>query len=243
MRNFLLLALLAATSAPAAQAPSTAPAVRGYVAEYALLRNGKQEGRASITLAALDDGNWELRNETRGTSGLAGLIGFRIDERSRVQWRDGLPATRGYAYRQKAAFKSRERSLRLDAQGAHIVSRDGKHEYLLDYREDVHDRQSVSLALAHDIAHGASGEREYAVADREAIKTHRYRIGERERLVTAAGEFDTVHVLRIRDNDNAHGRITNTWFADTAQPFPVRLQQTEPDGDRIEMRLTAYRQP
>jgi len=236
MRNALLLAVLAVAPALADNAPAPA---QGYVAEYELLRNGKVEGRASITLAALDDGRWELRNATRGTKGLPGLIGFRIDERSLVRWHGDVPATLGYRYLQKTAFKNSERSLQVDAAGGHIVSRDGKKEYLLDYRENIMDRQGVSLALARDIAQGTSGLREYVVADRDAIDTQHYRIGEHEHLLTAAGEFDTVRVERIRASTNP--RKTSTWYATIAQPFMVRLLQTEPDGDRIEMRLIAYR--
>lgn len=238
MRNFLLLAIFAVAPALAAEPPA---AVRGYVAEYDLLRNGKAEGHASVTLTALKDGQWELRNATRGTKGLPALIGFRIDERSLVRWRGDVPATLGYQYLQKTAFKNSERSLQVDAASGHIVSRDGKKEYLLDYRENVMDRQGVGLALAHDIAQGTRGLREYVVADREAIDTQHYQIGENERLVTAAGEFDSVRVERIRASTNP--RKTVTWYANVAQPFMVRLLQTEPDGDRIEMRLTAYRQP
>lgn len=236
MRNFLLLAVLTLTSAHAAETPD---APRGYVAGYDLLRNDKIEGQAEVTLSAQDDGRWEMRNATRGTRGLPALVGFRIDERSLLQWRDGVPTTLGYEYRQRTAFKKRERALKVDPDNGRIVSRDGKREYVLEYRDDVLDRQSVSLALAHDIAHGASGLREYAVADREAIGMQRYRIGAHEHLVTAAGEFDAVRVERIRDSGN--GRVTVTWFALTEHPFLVRLQQTEPDGGRIEMNLNAYR--
>ena len=153
MRNFLLLAVLALTSAHAAQTPD---APRGYVAGYDLLRNGKVEGRAEVTLAAQDDGRWEMRNATRGTRGLPALVGFRIDERSLLRWRNGVPTTLGYEYRQRTAFKKRERALKVDPDNGRIVSRDGKREYVLEYRDDVLDRQSVSLALAHDIAHGAN---------------------------------------------------------------------------------------
>lgn len=235
MRNFLLLLLLFTTPALCAD---IATGAGGYAARYDLLRNGKVEGIADVTVTPQADGRWEMRNATRGTKGLPALVGFRIDERSLIQWRDGTPSTLGYQYLQKTAFKTKERALTVDPAGGHIVSRDGKKEYVLDYRADVLDRQSVSLALANDIAHGASGLREYSVADREAVGTQRYNIGARERIVTGAGEFDAVRVERIRENKR--GRETRTWFAVTEQPFMLRLRQTEPNGDRIEMRLTTY---
>jgi hypothetical protein len=53
-----------------------------------------------------------------------------------------------------------------------------------------------------------------------------------------AGEFDAIRVERIRD---IPGRVTTTWFAAELGYMPVRIEQREPDGDVIEMRLSRTR--
>lgn len=233
----------AADIAPVA---ATAMAHTGYVAEYELLRDGKKEGIATRRLAPLDDGRWELHTEIKGTSGMARFLGFRIDERSQVSWHDGRAATEGYTYLQKLAFKKRERSVIVDHAGGRIISRDSRDDnvdQLLPLADGVLDRQSASLALADDLAKGASGMLYYPVVGRHAIDTWQFEVGAPEPIDTPAGHFDAVTATRIRDDDD--GRVTRTWFARLPTPsahgmVPVRIEQTEPGEDDIVMQLRSY---
>lgn len=224
----------------------TATAHTGYVAEYELLRDGKKEGQATRRLAPLGDGRWELHSEIKGTSGMARFLGFRVDERSRVSWRDGRAETEGYTYLQKLAFKKRERSVIVDRAGGKIISRDSRDDNAdreLVLADGVLDRQSASLALADDLARGASGTLEYAVVGRHAIDSWQFQVGPQESVDTPAGRFDAVLATRIRDDDD--GRVTRTWFAHLPTPgahgmLPVRIEQTEPGEDDIVMQLRAF---
>ncbi len=225
---------------------AAAPIARtAYVAEYDLLRDGKKEGIATVGLSLLDDGRWELHNQVKGTHGVAAFIGFRIDERSFVRWHDGRPQTEGYSYLQKMAFRKRTRAVVVDRAAGQIISRDSRDDnkdQVLAFGEGVLDRQSVSLALADDLARGASGVLDYAVVGRTAIGRWRFQVGEHESVDTAAGRFEAVVAMRIRDDDE---RVTRTWFARLPTPgasgmFPVRIEQTEPGEDDIVMQLRAF---
>jgi len=255
MRAWLRLALLllapmavagevAPTNAAAPPSAEVAAIRTGYVAEYELLRDGKKEGAATVSLRALDDGRWELRNLTTGTSGMAALLGLRIEEHSLVSWRHGRPQTEGYRYAQKMAFRKRTRSVVVDRDAGQIIGRDSRDDKnrIFALRDGILDRQSVNLALAADLGNGAAGALEYAVVGRHAISTWQFQIEQHAAIDTPAGCFDATVASRTRDDD---GRVTRTWFARLPTPdaramLPVRVEQTEPGKDTLVMQLRSY---
>ncbi len=222
------------TAAALAVAAQPAP----FQAEYTVLRGGQPAGVATMRLSAAGDA-WTLRGDTRGTRGMASMVGLEVHEDSRFVWRDGLPEARQYHYRQRATLRSRERRLDVDPARGRIDSLDHKDRHALAYVPGVLDRQLVPLALAAALARdGAEAGRDIVlpVADREALQTHRYRVVGPARLDTPAGAIDTVELLRVREHDS--GRVTRYWL-DPTRGVIVRLLQTESGEDGLELRLTA----
>ena len=225
----LLLALLALPALAAPWAP--------YRAEYDVLRNGKPMGRGEVTLTDNGNGRWELRSVTRGTEGLAGLAGAEILERSTLRIDGEQIETIDYQLRQEMAWKTRERSVSVDAASGRITSRDRRGEHVFDYQAGVLDRQAIVLALARDVAAGKTGELSYVMVDRDEFGPERYRVGATETVNVPAGSIGAVRVERLRSA--SRGRTTVSWL-DPAQGYvPVRVLQTEPDGDSFEMRLVS----
>ena len=58
----------------------------------------------------------------------------------------------------------------------------------------------------------------------------------REKIKTAQGEVNAVHVLRAPPPDNK-GQKLDIWLAPGSEWYPVRLRFTDPDGDYIEQTL------
>ena len=115
------LILLAALLAPfAAQAVAPAP----YTAKYEVRRNGERLGQATVSFKSLGNGRFELSSNTVGSEGLAAIAGIAVTERSVVRWTGGQPETVSYDYRQKTAWKSRERGLQVNAAAGRIDARD-----------------------------------------------------------------------------------------------------------------------
>src|SRR5258705_4586254 len=108
--NTLLLG--ATVAAAATDAAPLAP----FQADYEVLRNGKELGRATLTLRAADDGTWEFSSQTKGTKGMASLLGVDVVEKSTFRWHDGQPEGLRYSYSQEAAVKSRQRTTDFDWQ-------------------------------------------------------------------------------------------------------------------------------
>ena len=228
-RACLLFALgIATVHATAAPVP--------YTAEYEVFRNAKPLGRGTVTFKPDGRGHWELTSVTAGTKGLASLAGVEIRERSVVDVRDDGMATLDYSYSQSAGWKTRERSVQFDRPRGRIVSRDKDREFGFDLQPDVLDRQAVSLALTRDVAAGKRDVLTYTVVDRDELGPQRYRVAGEERVTTPAGNLAAIRVERERENDT-RGRKTTSWLGVEQGFVPVRILQTEADGDSFEMRL------
>jgi hypothetical protein len=235
VKNWKLMVAVAALLPTLALAAMPAP----YTARYEVRRNGDRLGEATVTLKALGEGRAEFRSETIGTEGLAALAAANISERSVLRWNRGAPETVNWNYRQKAAFKTRERSLDVDAGAQRIDLRDKDKLYRPPYRAGVLDRNAVTVALMQDLAAGRSGELRYAVPDKDTLETWVFRTGGSERLDTAMGAQRALRVERIRAGGS--GRTTTLWLAQDRGYVPLRILQKEPDGETIDMRITSLR--
>ena len=225
----LLFALAFALPAFAASQPAP------YSAEYEVLRNDKPLGRGTVTLAAEGE-TWLLTSVTRGTKGLAGIAGIEIVEKSILQFRDGRPETLDYRFRQEAAWKTRERSVRIDIGKGRVTSRDKDKVHEFVYEPYAIDRQVVALAMANDLARGKRDKLTYRVVDRDRFGPQTYRVGAEETVDTPAGPQRALRVERVR---NRSGRVTTTWLGMDNGFVPVRVVQSEPDGETFEMRLVS----
>lgn len=234
-RSLLMLAagLLATTSAAYAAAP------KPFAADYAASRNGEQLGLASMRFSLQPGGRFQLTTSIRGSEGLAAVAGASIEERSLLGWQDNRPETSSYHYTQKVAWKTRERRIEVDPAAGRVERADKNGLLVFRYRPGVLDRHAVTVALMQDLAAGKTGDLAYPVAERDGITMQRYRQSGIEMLDTELGRQRAIRVERIRDE--ANGRNTVVWFGVDRQYLPLRILQTEPDGDSIELRIAAIR--
>lgn len=70
------------------------------------------------------------------------------------------------------------------------------------------------------------------VSDGRGAVTYAYRPAGRERISTAAGEFEAIKLTR--QGDGPGGRSDEIWLAADQQYLPVRVQVTDKDGTRID---------
>ena len=234
MNRFAMTALLVLVPLAAGAAAPPPP----YTAQYEVRRNGDRLGTATVSFRKLANGRFELVSDTVGTDGLAAIAGVAVNERSVLHW-GTQPETVAYSYRQKMAWKSRERSLQVDSAGGHIDSTDKDKHYSPPYEAGVLDRNAVVVALMGDLAAGRSGELHYRIPDHDAMETWVYRAGATEQLSTPLGAQKVLRVERIRDTGN--DRSTTLWLAPARNFVPMRMLQKEPDGETIEMRIVSLK--
>ncbi len=201
--------------------------------DYAVSRNGKALGEATLSLERINAETWMFRTHTVGTEGLASFAGVEIDERSEFRWSDGRPETLRYSFDQQMRFKSKKRSLSVMPNASRVSGRDDDGEFNLEYEPGLLDRNLVVLALAGDVARDEQG-LQYRVADKRKIDTNEYQVMGTEQLDTPRGKLDAVRVERLRRDS---GRKTTIWIAPALDHLPIRILQVEPDGETLDMKL------
>ncbi len=218
----LLAALLPLPAIAAAAGVDLSP--QPFSAQYRVLRNGDAIGRAVLTLSRKGT-DFVFSNVTRGTAGLAALLGLDVDESTQFRWQDGSWHDLKYDYRMRTAFRSITRSTLFDW-------RDGKIR-LIAGAMDTHyaafpgtvDRNLTVLVLAKQVADGRRGDTVIPVAMSDHVSRQHYRIAEHPvTLEVPAGRFVTYAVQRS-DADNG----LRAWFA-PPMLAPVRMEQRDGKG-------------
>ena len=217
---------------------SHASGLQPYTATYEVARNGDALGSATVTLRQIP-GGWDFDSATRGTSGMARLAAADINEHSTVHDSNGVLETRMYRYRQSTILKTRERSIAVDAASNRIITHDKHGDQQFPMQPGVLDRQAVTLAIAQDLAAGKRGTLNYNVADSDHVGAQRYQVGKEETVRVPAGTIRTITVARVRDSGG--GRTTVSWFGLDNGFVPVKIVQTEPSGEVLEMGLVSLR--
>jgi uncharacterized protein DUF3108 len=217
MRSFFCLAISAATGLAQAAPPNVE-------VEFDLSCNGRALAEVVERLERSGD-RYELTETWKG-KGLYALLGKakRVSRGSIGE--DGL----------RPAEFADERSGRDTARAWF----DWKAKTVtMQYKGDRHtepmppntqDRLSFLLALT--LLPGRAQSISFSIFDGRGQSRHEYEIGGRERLVTPAGEFDTVKVQR-RYEPGATDRA-EIWLAPEYGHLPVRLLAIEKDGTRCE---------
>jgi hypothetical protein len=212
--------------------------LKPYTATYEVARNGDTIGHATVTLKQIP-GGWDYESLTHGTNGLAALAAADIDEHSQISVNAGTLELRSNEYRLSTIVKSSRRSITVDPTSNRVVVRDKKHDAEYPMQAGALDQQSVTVAIAQDLANGKHGTLTYNVAGRNEISTQRYQVGKEQTLHVPAGSQRTVAVTRLRDSPG--GRVTASWFGLDNGFVLVRSVQTEPNGEVFEMKLESLK--
>ena len=223
-----LLLLFLLSAAPVAAA--AADGVRPFHARYSTARNGDELGWTTLDLRDNGDGTWTLRTETKGTHGLARLAGVHVVETSVFRWRDGRPEALTYDFRQRGALRQRTRHAEFDWKAGEVRVHEGGHDHRYPTTPGLVDRQTVTLALAADLARGRT-RFEYPVAVKDRVERRRYERGPTETLVAPAGTYEGLLMRRTDDVGPGRSRIARSWFAPALgwRPVQIELVQTKMD--------------
>jgi hypothetical protein len=216
--------LLCAAGAFAAPLPA-------FTAHYELLRNGSPLGEATMTLTAVGDGTWTFTTDSKGTSGLAAMLGINAREVSTFRWKGDMPQGLSYDYTMDAAFKHKQRKVRFDWAGNTIVVND-KGEHRFAAQPGAIERHTVVLAIAAGLK---DGKHEFAlpVAVRDRIQTQQFAVKGTGAVSVPAGNYSgAVQVVRT-DGGGFDG-----WFVPGKLPVPVQVSQHD-NGD-FTMKLESY---
>jgi hypothetical protein len=223
----LLLSGLLISGLAAATTPHT------FSAKYQVLRKGSPIGETTLTLRANADNTWTYASHMRATSGLAGMLGARVDETSHFRWRGNAPEALSYDYSLHASIKSKQRHVQVNwAQHQVQVQTDDGH-YSYATQPGIVERHSMPLALGYALA---AGKRKITlpVAVKDRVQMQSYAVTATEPVTVPAGHFEAERVDRTDDSKDF-----SAWYVPDRYPVPVKLTQTS--GGHLTLLLKSFR--
>jgi len=229
--GFIALPLIAAAVEPSPSGATAAQSVplKPFVAVYDVKRGGKVIGQATMTLRPAGEQQWTLLTETRGTAGMAKLLGLDVREESqfRVDGDDRLQSI-SYSYRQDATLKSKQRRIEFDwaAKEARVTEKDELFRYAV--QPGTIDRHVVVIALGRG---QSRAENLIPVASKEAVEQQQFQRHDAESVDVPAGRFPAVRFERTDKPGKGSSWYTPSLIA------PLQIEQVQKDGNNIVMQL------
>ncbi|MFO1494167.1 MAG: DUF3108 domain-containing protein [Lysobacterales bacterium] len=203
---------------------------QAFEATFTVSRNDKALGQMQMKLSPAGSG-WQFVSRTEGNKGLAGFLGVTIEERSTLRLLGDRLSTERYRYQQDMIGRHRSRSLEVGADGK-IAETDNDDHWQYHSQAPLVDKHAVVLAIAERLTAGADAGTVFdiPVASKGKVESWRFLIAGRESISTGTGQIDTVRVERLRENSD---RKTVSWHAAAYGYLPVKVEQVEPDGERL----------
>ncbi|MCP1373654.1 DUF3108 domain-containing protein [Dyella lutea] len=231
--RFARTALAALALAAGTAAAATAP--RPFTATYQVQQDGQTIGKATVTLTAVGKDEYTYRNRSRGTGGLAALIGANTDETTRFRWHDDAPETMTYDYAMDSSFKRKHRHLQVDRASNQVTVDEGKGPIHYAGTAGMVDRNTLPLALGLALRDGDK-QVVLPVGVKQRVEKQQYAVQATERLAVPAGEFSAERVTRT-DTDKPF----DAWYVPAKFPVPVKLAQA--DGGNLTLLLESFHSP
>jgi hypothetical protein len=228
-----LAAGLALALASGAALAATPP--QPFTATYQVLRDGETIGQATIRLRASGNGQYEYSSQSKGTSGLAAMLGASSSQTSRLRWNDGAPETLSYDYRMDASIRQKQRHLRVDWTAHEVSVSDNGKPYRYASAPGMVDRNSLPLALGLALQDGKHS-MSLPVAVKQRVENQQFQVKGSQTVQVPAGRFLAERIERT-DSDKPF----DAWYVPKKYPVPVKLAQS--DGGNLTLQLTGYHQP
>ena len=227
MKRFVAAVALLLAAAPAAAIPSR------ITAEYQLTNRGLVIGRVHETFRREGDA-YSIRSVTRSE----GILKLLYDEQITLESRGSVDGEglRPRDFReQRVREPKRNVEATFDWDRGVLLSRFRGESKEIPLAGPTQDRLSMMYQFVYGAA--GAGNRVLAMSNGRKVDRYRYRLVDEPRIATPAGEFDTLHFERVRD-DPGDSRV-EVWLAKDRHHFPVRVVFDDPEGLRVEQSLVA----
>lgn len=257
----------AAGSAPAAiggAAESRAPLVfQSFSADYkvtrTLLGNEMTAASAELRLELGAEGGYRYSSSLRPIRVVAMFYGDELAEYSRGQLDDGGVWPELYEMR-LSGRKPRQGSIVFAREAGKVTQRFKGKEVQQRVPPEAHDRLSLHLRMARDLAAGQRA-MQYLMVDQNRLRVYRFEVKGDEWIDTPLGRFETLRVEltgRLRLGNNAKGldvanaetdtdltgeKQTTFWMAPSLGYVPVRMRHQDEDLGIFTMNIERLEMP
>ena len=214
----LLLALALAGAASAADTGVPSRIEMKYKVSAASVKIGE-----GLDVFEHDDKTYSVVSESR-TTGLAAVIyGLIIRRESKGAVTAGGLRPESFVETRNGHIK---RSATFDWSAGQVELTDGDHKQTVPLPPNTWD--ATSFAWNFSFARPDGKDLKVNATDGRRITEYRYKVVGREKLVTAMGDLETVHVKKIQDEGDK--RAFDVWLAVDQFYLPVRIRAIEKDG-------------
>jgi len=251
VKRFLLIAFCMLTAAVQAQTvpvPATsepflvAPqphALKPFVATYAVYREGKPFGDATMQVVRLDGARWRIDLGIDANRGLLGLAGLNLQQSTLFDVEGGAYRPLSQSTVRQAFFGKRKstgvydwRKLQARWQGNVKKTRRGT----VPLQSGDMSGLLINLAVLRDARPGAS--LHYRFVDDGRVRDHQYAVAaEREPQTVDELSYNAMRVNRIHAGSDDE---TILWVVEGV-PTPIRILQREHGHDMTDLRLIEYK--
>lgn len=227
--------VLCLLSAPILSASTQAYPVKAFTFQHTMYRNNAKLGTAEMRFEPIAANTWRFRSQSIDTEGLAKLAGANAKDTSILLLKNGQFELLSNHIETKVAFSTRVKTTQLSKDGKTYLYKDRKGEQSTPYQAGAWDQHSLTIALMADLLTQKKAPYVFKVVNRSKIETYTFKKVSTQILDTAIGKLNTVRIDQVRDDDSR--KQTRIWFAIEKNYTPVLVQQTNEQGDVIELRI------
>ncbi len=196
-----------------------------FKADYTVFKDGKQIGNSSIELSK-DAPFYTITDKTKGTHGMASLLGFKRSEITLFTEQNGDFIPESYQMKQKVAFNKRASEYQVDHENNQVYGSYKGDGWKLEVTDNFLTPNLVSLRLFNDVCEGKRSGLDYQVLKKGKIQPYRFVItSQKDNIV----EVDKIH--------SKSSRITKMWLDINKQCLPIRTYHIEKGEDSLETKL------
>jgi len=203
-----------------------------FVADYEVFIDGKPRMETRISFLLQGDG-WTMTSESRGTRGLARILGASSRETSSGVLLGQHYQPHAYSHHSTIAGRDDRWSAQFDWENQWISTSHEDGTSRLPLSGPVTDPLALTMVIRENLLQGLQ-QFGLDVVDADEIDHHQYRTGASEEFSTPLGCLRTVPVERIRENSK---RYSTGWYAETLHFIPVRIVHGKRGGKEFEMKI------
>jgi len=234
-------------SVPAPNATAAAPVVAQapvrtlapFDARYAVYRDGKEMGDATLQLVDLGNARWRVDLRIEATRGLMGLAGVDLQQSTVFDVAGDRYRPLSQATVRKALFGKRQVTGSYDwtrhaAQWTGDLKK--KRRAAVPLQDGDMSGLLINLAVLRDAVPGAT--LRYRFVDEGRAREQQYQVA----MQREAQQVDDLSYAALRVDRVRAGADTTTLWVVEAVPMPIRIYQRDDEGDTLELRLIDYRE-
>jgi len=207
-----------------------------FNASYELRLGSLRIGTSTISLANEADGRYRYESSSTPTPLVSWLLKDKLQETSIGTLTDNGVRPDTYHYDRSGGRKERQAKLSFDWQSMTVSNHVEDSRWKMDIPADTLDKLASQLAMMLALRAGET-DINFKIADGGKLKEYRFRVVGREALELPAGTFETVKIIKVRENKN---RETFVWCAPALNYLPVRIWQREKDDAEYTSELAEF---